>query len=133
MKNRKKGISIIYISIISILRIYQYWIFNHTVIKTCFEILKSSEHEKLWRYLNYKSPNFQDCSEAISADPPISFYYMKSTYLTHWDFTKANYIYIFYNFLFDYFLTQFIPWLGLDTGKPKIEYTILEIISNKRI
>ena len=27
------------------------------VIETCFEMLKSSEHEKLWRYSNYKSAN----------------------------------------------------------------------------
>ena len=32
---------------ISTLRIDQYWIFYYTVIETCFEIQKSSEHEKL--------------------------------------------------------------------------------------
>ena len=36
-------------------------------------MLKSSEHEKSLRYLNYKSPNFQYCSEVKSADPPIDF------------------------------------------------------------
>ena len=54
---------------------YQYWIFYHTVIETCFEMLKSSEYEKLRRYSNYKSPIFLDCSEVRSAVPPISFYY----------------------------------------------------------
>ena len=29
------------------IRIYQYQIFHHTVIKTCFEIQKAPEHEKL--------------------------------------------------------------------------------------
>ena len=47
---------------ITTLRIYQYCIFHHTVIETCFEILKSSEHEKLGHYSSYKSPNFLDCS-----------------------------------------------------------------------
>ena len=36
--SREKGITT--------LRIYQYRIFHHTVIETCFEMLKSSEHEK---------------------------------------------------------------------------------------
>ena len=36
----------------------QYWIFYHKLIETYFEILKSSEHQKLGRYSNYKSPNF---------------------------------------------------------------------------
>ena len=40
------------------LRIYQYWIFHRTIIKTCFEIPKSTKHKKSWRYSNYKSPNF---------------------------------------------------------------------------
>ena len=35
---------------ITTLRIYKYWIFHHTVIETSFEMLKSSEHEKFWRY-----------------------------------------------------------------------------------
>ena len=38
-----------------VLRIYQCWKFHHTVIETCFEMLKSSEHEKSWRYSSYKS------------------------------------------------------------------------------
>ena len=53
----KLYISLSFQSIIN-LRIYQYRIFHHTVTKTCFEMLKSSEHEKSRRYLNYKSPNF---------------------------------------------------------------------------
>ena len=47
------------------LRTYKYWVIYHTVIETCFEILKSSEHEKLWRYSSNKSPNFLDCSEVF--------------------------------------------------------------------
>ena len=38
-------------------------------------LLRSSEHEKLWHYSNYKSPIFLNCSKVSSADPPISFYY----------------------------------------------------------
>ena len=60
---------------ITTLRIYQYWVFYNRVIETCFDMLKSSEHKKICRYLNYKSPNFYDCSEVRSAHPPISFYY----------------------------------------------------------
>ena len=44
--SREKGITT--------LRIYQYWIFHHAVIETCFDMLKSSEHEKSWRYSNKK-------------------------------------------------------------------------------
>ena len=33
--------------VITTLQIYQYQIFHHTVIETCFEMLKSTEHEKL--------------------------------------------------------------------------------------
>ena len=37
---------------------------------------KSSEHEKLLRYLNHGSPNLKKKkSEVKSADPPIQFYY----------------------------------------------------------
>ena len=43
---------------ITTLRIYQYWIFHHTKKETCFEMLKSSEHEKSWRCSYCKSPNF---------------------------------------------------------------------------
>ena len=50
---------------ITTLRTYQYWIFHHTVIETCFEMLKSSEREKLWCYSSYKSPYILDCSEVI--------------------------------------------------------------------
>ena len=32
---------------ITTLRIYQYGIFHYTMIETCFEMLKSSEHKKL--------------------------------------------------------------------------------------
>ena len=39
-------------------------------------MLESSNNEKLWDYSNYKSPNFKDCSEVRSADPPILFYYL---------------------------------------------------------
>ena len=42
---RKKGITT--------LRIYQCWILNHKVIETCFEMLKSSEHENLRSYSSY--------------------------------------------------------------------------------
>ena len=47
---REKGITTLQIS--------QYWIFQHAVIETCFEMLESSEHEKVWRFSSYKSPNF---------------------------------------------------------------------------
>ena len=50
---------------ITTLRIYQYWKFYYTVIETGFEMLKSSEHEKLWCYLSYKSHNILDCSEVF--------------------------------------------------------------------
>ena len=60
---------------ITTLRIYRSGLFHHTVIEICFEMLKSSEHEKSWRYSNSISPNFCDCSEIESVDPPISFYY----------------------------------------------------------
>ena len=45
------------------------------MIETCFEMLKSSEQEKLRRFSTYKSPNFYDCSEVFIAGPPISIYY----------------------------------------------------------
>ena len=35
-------------------------------------MVKSSEHEKLWRYSNYNSPNFRDVYEVGSADPQNS-------------------------------------------------------------
>ena len=39
---------------------------------TCYDMLKSLEHEKLWRYiLNYKSLNFLDCFEVRSSVTPI--------------------------------------------------------------
>ena len=38
-------------------------------------MLKSKEHEKTWGYLNYASPNLQNCSEVRSDDPQISFYH----------------------------------------------------------
>jgi hypothetical protein len=38
---------------IATLRISQWYsIFQHTVIETCFKMLKSSKHKKLWRYSN---------------------------------------------------------------------------------
>ena len=37
IKNREKGITT--------LRIYQYRIFHHTVIETCFDMLKSLKHK----------------------------------------------------------------------------------------
>ena len=45
----------------------QFWIFHHTdtVIETCFEMLKSSEHEQFLRLFFY----------VRSADSSISFYY----------------------------------------------------------
>ena len=57
--HRKKGIT---------LRIYQYWIFQHTVIETCFEMLKSPDS-------NYNSSNFFNCSEVWTTYSSISFYY----------------------------------------------------------
>ena len=51
---------------INTLRIFKYWIFYHTVIETCFKMLKSSENEKLTRYSSYKSHNFLDCSKVFS-------------------------------------------------------------------
>ena len=44
---------------ITTLKIYLHWIFYHLKIQTCFEMLKSSEHKKIWRCSNYKSPNFK--------------------------------------------------------------------------
>ena len=38
-------------------------------------MLKSSEHEKLGRYSNYKSFNSKDFSEVRSSESSISFYY----------------------------------------------------------
>ena len=61
--SREKGITT--------LRIYQYWIFHHTVIETCFEMVKSSEHINLpifsivWSFL---------------AGPSISIYYPFRTF-----------------------------------------------------
>ena len=49
------------------IRIYQS-LFHHY---TCYEMLKSSEHEKLRRYTNYEPQNLKDCSEVRLADPPI--------------------------------------------------------------
>ena len=43
---------------ITTLRIYYYWIFYHTMIKTCFEMLKFSDYEKLWCYSNFNIPIF---------------------------------------------------------------------------
>ena len=37
------------------LKFSQYWMFHHRVIETCFEMLKSSEEEKLWGR-NYMDP-----------------------------------------------------------------------------
>ena len=34
-------------------------ILSYRVIETCREMLKFSEHEKLWRYSNYISPSFK--------------------------------------------------------------------------
>ena len=44
---------------ITTLRIYQYCKFHHTVIKTCFEMLTSSEHEIWWRCSIYNTPIFK--------------------------------------------------------------------------
>ena len=30
--------------------------------------------EKLWCDINYESPNYKDCSEVRSADPPITLH-----------------------------------------------------------
>ena len=64
---REKGITTIRIYLFSILNISSY-----SGIET--EMIKSSEHEKLGRYSNYKSLNFK-ISEVSSAYPPISFHY----------------------------------------------------------
>ena len=53
------------------LRTYQYWIFHHIVIETCFEMIKSSEHERLWRYSSYKSQNILDCSKVFTWFPNL--------------------------------------------------------------
>ena len=49
---------------------YFNWIFQNTVIKTCFEILKSSEHDML---LSYKAPNLLECSEVFYLVPQFQF------------------------------------------------------------
>ena len=36
-------------------------------------MLESSEHEKLWLYSNYESPNFKDFSKVRSADSLFFF------------------------------------------------------------
>ena len=54
------------------------------MIETCFEMLKSSEHEKLRSYSTYKSPNFDDCSEVFIAGLPISIYYPFRTLSIPW-------------------------------------------------
>ena len=41
--------------LLNYLEIDQYRIFHHKVIWTCFEMLKSSEHENFWRFSNDKS------------------------------------------------------------------------------
>ena len=33
-------------------RIYQYWIYHNTVIRTCFDMLSSSKHDKWYRVRN---------------------------------------------------------------------------------
>ena len=49
---------------ITTLRIYQYRIFHHTVIENCFEMLKSSAHEKNDDAIEtINPPNFYDCTE----------------------------------------------------------------------
>ena len=44
----------------------QFWIFRHTVIETCFKMLNSSDHEKLWCYSCYKFSKFFDCFKFFS-------------------------------------------------------------------
>ena len=49
-------------------------IFLHLIkqlLETCFEMLKSLEHDKLWRYSNYNSTCSQDFSEVRLVNPPI--------------------------------------------------------------
>ena len=46
---------------------------SYTGIETCFEMLISSEHEKLWCYTCYKSPNILDCSEVFRLVPQFNF------------------------------------------------------------
>ena len=61
---------------ITTLRINLYWIFHHTVIETCFEIIKYSEHEKLWRYSTYKSPNSLDFLILLSWSPNLNLLFI---------------------------------------------------------
>ena len=65
--HREKGITT--------LRKYQYWKFHHTVIKTCFKMLKSFEHEKSWLYSNNKSPNFKIVLKLDQLIPQLYFLY----------------------------------------------------------
>ena len=46
-------------------------ILSYSMIETCFKLIKSSEHQKLWRYSSYKSPNILDCSEDFSWFPNL--------------------------------------------------------------
>ena len=57
--------------------LYKYWIFHHTIIETGFKMLKSSEHEKLWRYSSHKSVIFLD-------GPPVSIFYPFCTLSIPW-------------------------------------------------
>ena len=66
---------------ITTLRTYQNWIFYHTVIETCFEMLKSSEHAKLWRLSIYKYPNFFTVLNFFSLSP--NFNLLSIPYIIH--------------------------------------------------
>ena len=66
------------------LRTYKYWIIYHTVIETCFELLKSSEHEKLWGYSSNKTPNFFRLFCSFLTGPPITICYPFRTLSIPW-------------------------------------------------
>ena len=54
---------------ITTLKIYLYWIFYHTKIETCFEMLIYSEQEKLWR--NSNSLIFKIFLKLVSSSPNL--------------------------------------------------------------
>ena len=43
------------------------------MIETCFEMLKSSEHEKSWRYAIYKSKKIKDVLKLDQLIPQFHF------------------------------------------------------------
>ena len=75
-RGREKGISYLNLSIINI----SSW---HTVIETCFEILKS------WRYSSYKFPQFYRLFWSFTTGPPISIYYPFRIFSIPWLWCKG--------------------------------------------